>query len=591
MAVIVPPFLGIGIYHFSFITFHLTMGDFGIKIGNTFLDLYPNTQLSYVLNTPFYLGGELGDAIPGSLVFSVKVPLSPRNNKRLRFPGLIDNAWEWIEKAECSVYTEGVALWFGQLEVVAPSTEKDANIRITINSAAALQSAKMNELDLGIFNTTTQNPFTWADNAVLNPDFNNFMFAPVWNPDFWVNQDRKHDKSEIQNHWTAAGFDTVPNQPDKPTVLPNYTPLTPFPKLGFVLDRLFQSVGYRTKNRFQTTHELKRLILYANASMTNKDGTLTATKFPLSYGLSGNTQSLFIRNLCRKFSIAPFFNAEEREVELIPFGEIYESGTAHDWTKKQLSGYELSKNIEHPNELSDGVSDTIVPSNIKDLPVFNEHPADTDGIEGIYKVNGLTYYHKNLIPTSTVGGLRQLSQARVDDTISLNNLKGKRYENGIGTLILSRLTRSDYLDYPSLSQRGKTHSQAHTSDNTTADRLLFYRGIGRNGYPFASSETRDMLGYNIPINGQTVTQYDSQNSLNWAGNDGIYNRFWAGNHQIVTNGKEIKTRILLTVGELKRFSFKQKVRLGNQECFVKSISGVLNRRGLQPADVTFVTLR
>jgi hypothetical protein len=561
------------------------MGDFGIKLNNTtFLDLYPNTSFNYVLNSPFYLGGELGDPIAGNLIFSVKVPLTPRNNKLLRFPGLIDNAIQWIQKANCSVYTEGAAIWFGKLDIIAPSAEREANIRITINTAPTLQTLKMNALDLGSFNATTQNPYTWANETVANPDTQNFNFAPIWNPNFWAtDKPRSFQDSEKQNICNdASGFKDIPNSNPRPS-------LTPFPKLNFVLSKMMSAVGYRLNNHFQNTHELSRLMLYTNASLVAKDGTFSAANFPLSYGLSDTVSSVFIRNLCRKFALGLFFDDETQTIDLIPFNQVANSAAKHDWTKKQLSGYELTRNLEYPSVLADKLTDTIISSNQKSLPVFEDYPSDIDGIEGIYKTNNLVYYHKNLKATSTIIGFRQLTLSRLYDEVNLNNPTGTRYENDIGTLNLSRKDYDNYVDFPSLAQLGKIQSDAHNSENTTPDRLLFYRGISRHGLPFASAETKDTQAYDIKVNSSDFTEFDAQHSLNWSGDKGIYNRFWKENHQVVANGKLLKRKIGLTINDLLRFSFKDKVRLDNQECFVKKISGVLNRNGLQPADVEFVT--
>jgi hypothetical protein len=572
------------------------MGDFGIKINNTFLDLYPNTSFSYVLNSPFYLGGELGDALAGSLIFSVKVPLTPTNNTLLRFPGVIDNAWVWLEKQDCSVYAEGVSVWFGKLDVVAPSTEREAYIRITINSVAALQTLKMNELDLGTFNALQGTTGTdWANATVANPDAHNFLFPSVWNPNFWGRQTTPtFQVAEMQNHYLngsgrgGAGFGSTEPSP--------YPSLTPMPKLDFVVRKIFENIGFTCNNRFQNTHELKRLLVYTNASLNKQDALQsTATAYPLSRGLSSTTAAIFLRHLCRKFSIGAFFDTQSQSVDLIPFNQAVKAGAVNDWTNKQLYGYELTQNIDYPKILADKLTDTINPDKLKELPVFDEYPADFDGIEGIYRYDGQTFYHKNLVQTSinpNISPVRQLSRARIADEIDLKKTSGSRYENELGTLILSRHSNifGQIVEYPSLLQRGKDGSEAVTSDNNTADRLVFYRGLSKSGHPFAASEIRYLEGQNIKVNSASTPDYDAQYSLDWMGEKGIYNRFWTENHQLVANGKLLKTRIFLSIAELKRFSFKDKVRLGNQEGFVKSIAGVLNRQGLQPADVSIVTL-
>lgn len=557
---------------------------FGIKLNGQFLDLYSNTVFSCVFNSPLYLGDDV-DVIPLSLMFTTPLPLSASNQKQLSFPSLLDNASRFIQGQQASIYAQGVELFSGTLEVVS-AQEKEVSVRILINFASKLKDVKMRDLDLGTISTVYTRIYSLAKITLIEPENHDFIFAPVWNPAFWGDNDGKldhanEDSDEFQNHFLQGGRSALQ--------VYGHT-ITPFPKLTVVLKQIFKSIGLSLDNQFQTTLELKRLLLYSNASMCSKMGEFGILNFNPASGLSDTTQAEFLKHLCRKFSLGLFTNLLSNETQLVPFKAIIKRAAKYNWSQKCLSGYELTQNVEAPSVLSDKHKDTIIDADLEKLTQHTGPIADITDNESVYLSGQNAYYHKILVfpdpDNPSIPGVRQLTNARLKNYITTYNTKGSKYENGIGTLVLSRLKNPvEGFQMASIRMRGK-YEPNETENYACEDRIFFYRGlqpsaIAGENYPMASSESRNLDA--LPIQG-------ANHSLSWTGNDGIYERFWKENMSVLLSAKRVKMRIQLSLEDVLKFSFQDKVRIDNQEYLVKSMKITLSRHGLQPSEVELVSI-
>lgn len=560
---------------------------FGIKLNSQFLDIYPNTVFSCVLNSPLYLGDDV-DVMTLSLMFTTPLPATPHNQRLLAFPTLLDNAEPHLKEQEATIYVQGIALFRGELEVIS-AKEREINVRILINFASKLKEMKMKDLDLGTIDITYTNAYTLARNTANEPENYDYVFTPVWNPDFWGIGSPKLDFNnenslEFQNNWLG---------PARNSGQFIGQPLTPFPKLSIVLQRIFEVVGLSLNNQFQLTTELKRLLLYSNASMCSKSGEFGILNFNVASGLSDTTPAEFLRHLCRKFALGIFTNWENSEAELLPFKTLINRAAKWNWSKKRLFGYELTYNIDTPSVFGEKYKDTILPE-VSKLPTFATDPTDYNAPEGIYTIGQNTWYHKNLVPLDPAvpsqASVRQLTVARLNNYYSNPTAKGNKYENGIGSLRATRLPPFSHASYmPSLKLRGK-YEPDETEAVAGEDRLFFYRGMqsykGNDPFPLASCETQlqDYSGDpNIPISGAT-------HSLDWNGSDGLYEQFWKENMAVLNKAKRVKMQMMLSINDVKNFSFQDKIRIDNQEYLIKTMKLTISRHGLQPSEVELVSV-
>jgi hypothetical protein len=530
------------------------------------------------MTSPLYFGSD-ADILQGSWIFSVTLPLSVLNRQQLQYPDVLDNALRFVSSAPCSIYCQGIQLFKGTLDVLS-ATNRTVQVRVLINYSSVLKETKMNELDLTVINTAYTNPYTLASQTASAPENYDYVFTPVWNPNFWGEQDAKLDiNKEMQNYWLIGrGNGQFLGQP-----------ITPFPKLTHVLQRIFALLGLTLSNQFQITTELKRLLLYSNASMCSKIGEFGMLHFKTASGLSETTVSEFLKQLCRKFALGVFFDLANERVDIIPFKTIIAQKATYDWTKKRLNEYEISQDIETPSVLGDKIKDSILPNDIEKLTQYDEYPSDFSAPEGVYTSGQNVWYHKNLVPIDPAipsqNAVRQLTRARLNNYYTNTGAKGNKFESGIGTLIFSKMQGFMDVQYmPSVKLRGK-YEPNEKEKYIGEDRLFFYRGLlpypTGNNYPVSSSETYYPDNVRTHIPGASL-------SLDWNGTDGLYEQFWKENIAFLQTAQNVKMMMLLTISDIKNFTFDKKVRIGNQEYLVKKMKFTISQRGLQPVELELV---
>ena len=162
----------------------------------------------------------------------------------------------------------------------------------------------------------------------------------------------------------------------------------------------------------------------------------------------------------------------------------------------------------------------------------------------------------------------------------------------------------------------------HLDNNPNPDILLMFRGLHHRGtinapgipstlkiFPLTCSEAKSdfayfvgtttnsahyRVGYNVPTHAPqynaTYASEDAQYALIWTGEEGIYNRFWHEWYTFLQDARIVKRTLLLTVADIRNFSFKHKVVIANQAYFVKKMRVTLTRRGLQPTEVELVKI-
>jgi len=129
----------------------------GIRIDNTFLDLYGNTSITFDLNTPVFLGEDV-EVLPGSFSFPINLPATTRNVRTLGYPQVEDNEDRFRIDEPCEVLVDGNVLFRGRLTVRSASF-KTIRIYILINErsqrhrhqSAELQSHFLSAVQPGLF--------------------------------------------------------------------------------------------------------------------------------------------------------------------------------------------------------------------------------------------------------------------------------------------------------------------------------------------------------------------------------------------------------------------------------------------------------
>lgn len=593
----------------------------GIKIKDTFLDIFDRTSIAFELVSPLYFSDDV-DVIQGSFSFPVNVPLTTRNRVLLEYPDLIENDSLLLKDEPCEIWSNGNPLFKG-LAYVRNGSNYQAEIYILINSLSPLKNIGLNELPLGAADLGATQPLVLQNIKLttIYPDSFNHIFFPVWNPYFYDDKSSlgfAHDT--FQNPWLNASHAFTAG-----TVSDDYI-FTPFIKLNYILTKMFESQGFGLSNKWQTTHELRRLVLYNNFSISINGFIAPAVDY--TNHVSNTKCSEFLRKLKGLFNLGIFTNYFKQETEIIAAKDLLTMPPKYDWTKVTEHNYTKSQedNLAEQFCYSDPIN-AIVPD-LSKVPVVlsSGFPADSD-VEGLYfdSAHERFIYHKPIngaIPAVnihvTIDDCFDIfsNHPNIDsDNFDLYRMSRRSdilntYSNGLRTLPSCRVFfggTSGVPGYiPCINQKG----YADNPKVPMEDYLLFFRGVRGDfgipwSYPVASSELTDMTGSNFRVGwaasgigapANTAEPVDSKYSLHWKDEDishpdtGLYRAWWGPWIDMLQRAKYVQRRIFLSETDIINFSFKDKVRIANMDYFVQSIRVSLTNDGLQACDVSLVSV-
>lgn len=558
----------------------------GIKIQGRWLDLFPATVLNFELNSPIYLGDEV-DVIQGAFSFPASLPLTANNRAVLGFPDRLDNARPFVKDIDAEIWAEGLML-FPALATVTEASPGKGKITLLVGWISKFKETKLNELDLGGTVTMGSNLATTllhAKNTALNPLDGNHVFFPVHNPGFLDDSDSDTAAfpGDFQNYWdtTAQQFLHRPNDV-----------ATPFLRLDFVLEKLFAHGGFSLKNSFQTSDELRLMTLYNNFNITNLATGDWANSFNPQNHVSKSKSSDFLKNVARLFNLGVFVNYFDKTAEIVPLERLLARLSKHDWTKKAFIDHTVSQRNNYPTWFT-------YPSIYKELAYYGvEQEFLEKGLPPFYAGHPLKVVDKmeNLTNADPVGYYVETTSNHIFEFVSASpenwSERGSympaifektdfRFTAGIGSAWMGdELNR-----VPQVKVKGTTA----TETNECPDRLLFYRGMQKDwqnkNYPMG-----DTMGFTANKNVIQMNSSPVQYSLYWDGEKGIYNRFWKNWHTLLKRKKDVNRKIALTVRDLRNFSFADKVRIENQDYFVKKMQVSLSSRGLEPVTADLVSI-
>jgi hypothetical protein len=559
----------------------------GIEIINAgkFLHLDPNTKIKISLRNGAYLGNSTdynADVIPTAFSFPTEISLNRHNAALLRHPQQINNAQNFLIDEPIRIWVKGTVLFYGALSVREIKGNR-CSFDITVNTINALKSKPLNTLDLGNIDGGVVNVFTRAIETINEPDTHGYIFAPVWNNDFYTpSGEKKYINSEYQNAWTSAPFGTGA------VVNSGGGAMTAHPKLSHVLQKMFENEGFAFDNQFQTNRELQWLLVHSNASLCTPTGNFNIPIMQIARGLPKMSAGEFLRHICRKFALSPSVNFFTKTVKLVPFSTIFSSTDSVDWTNIALINPSLKDDRAYPSVFKDKITSGIIPD-YSGMPRFNGAPTNPSSPEGIYENGGSTVYFNpnptdppqkyrvNLAPSVPTGGT------------------ASEYENGTGYCpqVAAKFGSND-ARVAGVAQKGTYNTDTAAQESDNAARLFFYRGIfgasGTTASPVTSSEATDVNNNNTRIGwevtGQTTTlpqyaftPYDAAYSLEWSGAKGLFKKFWEGNYEFVKTAKTVTIPIAPSFKQLLAFDFERKITIRNMIYLAKRLDFVIDSAG------------
>ncbi len=555
-----------------------------------YLDSVP--PLQFELNNQVFSNSD-SSVLPGSFSFPVDLDLTPANRRLLDFPDLVTNSRNWSTYEGCWVYADGVPLFYGTLSI-RQATARKVSITIVANPLAALKSVPLNTLDLGGDRTFASAAAvkTHAKDTALSPLSYDYIFFPIFNPDYIDHPDYSQPKSYFQNFYdpVAGAFD----------VDDGYPALMPFARIEYVLEQIFAAQDFAFRNRWQSTDELRQAVLYNNRSLWTSKGIETTIN--LQNHVSDTPSTTLLRKIMSGFNLGLFTRIFTRTIDLVPLRDLVNRPPAHDWTPYAIAGEVLEGRDDQPEYLcwktddSDGafqwyakqvkpdtadVLGTITTPDLLTVPdgiyyVEDQHAYFSVGarIKHLYTTLGCA-------PTDTGKRVFEAEcMALWDAHHGWESFVGAATEN----YDMRKMPHIRMQGTVSYEVPGDPDPEQISTDNAIPDRLTIYRGMydvwgGTDDYPLAS-------GLPYDTDGNTIGAV----SLRWDGTYGMYETWWRAWHQMLIAGKHVTQTFTLPITELVKFSFEDKVRVVNMDYFVKRLRvQKLIGRGLALVEASMVS--
>lgn len=527
-----------------------------------FLDTPLELELQFELNNQVFSGSSTS-VLPGSFSFPVEVPLTPLMRRQLNFIDRIDmvSKAKYIEGA-CA-YAEGVRMFPGTLKLFEVDSTR-VRLSLISNPVAPLKEKTLPQLDLE--GPRTVAPTAWADymkDTADNPEDYDHAFFYVFNDNTNPNFNVWDDIAEV-------------------FTLPTESVVTPFVKLKYLLERMFLQTGYQFVNNWQSNNlELNRLYVFNNVDARVID-TATPTnlilpdEFELNKHLPPVNQAEFLKKLVAQWNLGLFTNIFEQRISLTPLKDILTRAPKHDWTEYALF---------NPVKIID---DGKQPAGYYNYPQPNQIPPYAPPVEDAITYNTTAEINADLpVPVGyyyieTNSNYIQFRDPSFGDRLALCH-RGVRVSSGpdydAGMEGLFEFISGCLWDGP---YSGWIDSDGYKWEQTEFPcALMFYRGlqdciVGANKSTLnGNSVWLDGVGApgekaKLIAGGMEVGE--ASQSLNWFGPYGLFETYHRSWSEMLRQNNLVKQSFHIPIQLLTSFSFEDKIRVGNMDYFLKSIS-------------------
>jgi hypothetical protein len=587
---------------------------------NINLDLFHDTSLSIVMESPVYIGGDSDLPIQGAYSFAFPLPNTPTNRRALGDAHRIEStaapvSLDCIIAAQAQPKSAGMSLFGGTLHVVE-FTGRDYSVEIVINGLSGIRDIPMSEMDLGGIQTlNVSEGIQRATQSCLFPDAHDAIHYPVWNPAF-ASETVHFGETAFQNAWSM----------DSQSVGNGF--LTPHLKVHALLRRFFAALGYTLQDAFFTSRELRWLTLYSNAAMNHCSetglGDLMAY-FAFNRSFPKTPANEYLRHLLRRLGAVMIISHFDKTVRIMPFSDVQAAKTVRDWSSKAVNTdsavrYRFSE--DSIRTYADAEPPSILPEKVYGFSFFREDatapiPLRADLHEGIYGDATYRYYWKrNVVSTHPTyydanrKVLYRVLLGRGNQNEYLEPLAKGEYESPFTQALHAHVPMdirtlwddpvpTTWTPMPACMVKGNTPrtNAADWADNPNI--LLFYRGF-QNGMPLATTERTGFRGVPFQMgatglsvaHGMDFTPYDAMHQVDWRNGDGAMELGLKANLDwLASKPKTYTGEFALTLMDLRSFQMTDAIFFRGQLWLVKKLSLNLSKsRGLSLAQVELIRL-
>ncbi|RTL03630.1 hypothetical protein EKK58_12610 [Candidatus Dependentiae bacterium] len=544
-----------------------------LKTGE-FLDTPEDLSLGFEMNNQVFADSN-SSLLPGTFEPNFTLPLTQHNRVLLNYPDLVNNI-SGFQEYDVQVFLYGQLLYIGTL-IIKSANPTTASCKIISNPLRSIKSVKLNQIDLGgdreIGNSTAM--LAHAKDTAQAPLDYDYVFFPIYNPTY-LNSWTDDDRCKMQNHY----------DPDLEVfqVSGDYPALMPFVRVEYLIARIFSQIDaeYTFENRFHTTDELKRIVVWNGYSLWRDALTETIN---LKNHVPQVSQTEWLKKFMGVFCLGLFPNIFDKTIKLIPLKDILSRSSKHNWTEKLLYPITIDSPSSIPQAYDYADYDETGPYSRKNgrpkqedvLGTYN----DADELQtaappaGIYYLTNREWYvlfNPDNPPSFQIARYYdELGPAPVFDAERVFEIQMQPMHDF--------WPNSDFTQGPPNSAprgpipfcnlpgdvvytiTGETDPIAQTG--VDALRWLIYRGmqpdLNGNSYPCACAPPYDAWGDPIDT---LSTRLGSP--------VGIYGAYWQQWHNMLL-GKNVPVKMALHVNDLVAFSFEDKVRIGSMDYFVKKL--------------------
>lgn len=555
-----------------------------------YLDAVP--ALTFELNNMVFSGSDTA-TLPGSFSFPFEVPMNAINTRLLGHVNNVNSSTPWPTIEGCWIMAHGVRLFYGTL-TVRSANDTTASVNLIINAVTKLKDSYITELDLEGPRTLPSDAAAHMLATANTPDQYDYAFFPV----------RIYNRTEesgtpwlaYHNYFSGSAFN-----------LSSYA-LTPYIRLDYVLSRIIDldAFGFSFENAFQVGKmERRRLYFLNNRDIRETDGT-TAPAWPTEFNPAAHLPKITItdtlKTIARIFCLGIFTNVFRRTIRLVPLREVLQRAPAADWSKYAITGKPLAASEDAPDHFTYTALDTPPPEwpEAHTVPLYRTYDEANAALIGPGTEGQFGYIEENCLLVKVIRAtgspaLPELEAYRVYRAYSPQDTYATAYEHGY-TPVPCWDTYRNMGDVARWEPDNEAAPTAWTfraaTDNTVG--LMIYRGKPTGGVPFASSYVWNRAG--LPVTRSKIIEggtnvADSEISLQWFGEYGLYAQWHAQWNNMLLNGKEVTQSFIIPVAALVEFDFENKIRVGSMDYFVKKIRvGKLLSNSLVQIECTLLSI-
>ncbi|MFZ4523489.1 MAG: hypothetical protein ACOYNC_17430 [Bacteroidales bacterium] len=544
-----------------------------LKIDGQYIDLPDDFSFTMNLKSPLF-----GDV--GSYSYPFRVPATPRNAMILGFPHRIENTNDLYRDMPSTFEWNGLSIFSGtaRFKSINRKTYEGIVFDSNGNFYYQLQNRGLHQVDFGSMSFATEcEALIYLSNAANNYYPGSILACPMIHDQTYF--DPPTDNTDLQwlnfTHWMTwpvAGTGCAAVLRATSEQVPGVrTIITPMLYLRYVLDKIFEGLGYTLDDQMFSSHpDFSRLVLFnaTNANCPFGSGYVpenyTLTHLYFNNHIPRVPLNDFIKGLEDYFGFGTFVDNVSRTVRLIPLKAIANSSDYIDFSKNIIScnietegrkkGFKLAMTIEAGDLMLEGLQgyEKMIMDIYKgSVPTIAELPPFPIGEVGTcYYVENLgQYYQMNTNYSYSQTVLMEILMTRFYFRSGEEDL----------TTIFSNLWSDTALNTATVNTQ-------MTAWKAISPRLFFAAKDNWAGHP-------SMMGVHETVD----------HSLFYRWETGMYNRFWKEYLTFLVNAKTVKFQKSMDFLEFRNFDFSRKYMIGGLKYLAKSIQVTMKKDRVMPA--------